>query len=74
MDLEWTGAALGLLGAALLATNTRWSAYGWLAFLASNGCWIAYAQMHEAWGLMAQQAGFTATSVLGLWRWRVGRK
>lgn len=71
--MEWIAAGLGLLGAGLLATNTRWSAYGWLAFLASNVCWIAYAQVHGAWGLLAQQIGFTATSCLGLWRWRVGR-
>jgi hypothetical protein len=71
--LEWLGAALGLLGAGLLATNTRFSAYGWLAFLASNVCWISYAHMLGAWGLLAQQIGFTATSCIGLWRWRVGR-
>ena len=39
--LEWTGAALGLLGAFLLATNSRFSRFGWVAFLVSNMCWIA---------------------------------
>lgn len=30
--LEWTGAALGLAGAGLLALNLRVSGYGWLFF------------------------------------------
>lgn len=72
--MEWVAAGLGLLGAGLLATNSRWSAYGWLAFLGSNVRWITYAQQLAAWGLLAQQVGFTATSVLGVWRWRVGRQ
>ena len=33
---EWGGALLGLLGAFLLATHSRVSRYGWLAFLAAN--------------------------------------
>lgn len=34
--LEWAGAILGLLGAFLLATNTRFSRYGWVAFFSSE--------------------------------------
>ena len=33
---EWTGTVLGLLGAFLLATNSRISRYGWLAFMATS--------------------------------------
>lgn len=67
--LEWTGAALGLAGAGLLALNLRVSGYGWLFFLASNAAWIAYGLKMSAYGLVAMQAGFTATSLLGAYRW-----
>ena len=35
-QLEWIGSLSGLVGAFLLATHTRGSRYGWLAFLAAN--------------------------------------
>ena len=41
--LEWAGSLLGLLGAFLLATHTRVSRYGWLAFLAANLAMIGFA-------------------------------
>ncbi len=65
--LEWTGCLLGLLGAFLLATNTRVSRYGWLAFLAANLAMIGLALMIYRYGLLVQQIGFTATSLLGLY-------
>jgi hypothetical protein len=34
--LEWIGSLAGILGAFLLATNTKASKYGWIAFLAAN--------------------------------------
>lgn len=67
--LEWLGAALGLIGAALLAANHRLSGWGFLAFLLSNGCWIAYALMTSAYGLITMQAGYTIISAIGLCRW-----
>lgn len=66
--MEWAGCLIGLLGAFLLATNTRVSRYGWLAFLVANFCMIALAMMIDRYGLLIQQVGFTATSVLGLYR------
>lgn len=68
--LEWFGCATGLAGALLLAMNTKWSAWGWIAFLASNAAWIGFAAAKQAPGLLIQQLGFTATSLLGLYRWR----
>ena len=67
--LEWTGAIMGFIGAALLASNTRVSPYGWILFLMSNVVWIAYGGIQSAWGLVAMQVGFTFTSLLGIWRW-----
>lgn len=61
--LEWTGAILGLLGAFLLATNTRFSRYGWVAFLVANVAMIAFAFKINADGLKLQ-----LTSLIGLYR------
>lgn len=65
---EWGGALLGLLGAFLLATHSRVSRYGWLAFLAANVAMIAFAAGISAYGLLVQQIGFTCTSLLGIHR------
>lgn len=71
--LEWPGCALGVAGAFLLASNSRFSPVGWLLFLASNACWIVYALGGGMPGLFWQQIAFTATSLLGVWRWIVRR-
>lgn len=65
---EWTGALLGLLGAFLLATHSRVSQYGWLAYLGANVAMTAFAASIGAHGLLIQQLGFTVTTLLGLYR------
>ncbi len=69
MILEWTGAFLGLSGAALLATHHRYCGWGFLAFLISNLCWIGYAVLTGAFGLLVMQLGFMLTSAVGFFRW-----
>ena len=66
--LEWIGAVLGLLGAFLLATHTSISRYGWLAFLGANAAMTGFAIAIGAHGLLVQQLGFTATTLIGLRR------
>lgn len=66
--LEWAGSILGLLGACVLATHTRFSRYGWLAFLGANVVMIAFALEIGRYGLLVQQVGFMGTSLLGLYR------
>lgn len=66
--LEWTGSITGLLGAFLLATHTRISRYGWIAFLAANIAMIGFAFGIGRYGLLAQQLGFLGTSLLGMHR------
>lgn len=66
--LEWIGSLSGLLGAFLLATNTRVSRYGWVSFLVANFCMVAFAIGIDRHGLLIQQLGFTLTSILGLKR------
>ena len=68
---EWTGAALGLAGAALFSLNLRASRFGWLLFLLSNFVWIAYGIKAGAHWLVAMQVGFTLTSLVGVYRWLV---
>lgn len=67
---EWSGSLLGLAGAFLLATHSRVSRYGWHTFLLANVAMIVFALQITAWGLLVQQVGFMATSVLGLARSR----
>lgn len=66
--LEWVGAVVGLAGAFLLAANTRVSALGWICFLCANFCMIGLAIGLERFGFLLQQVGFTASSLLGIYR------
>lgn len=66
--LEWSGAVTGLVGAAILASQTRHARWGWLAFLLANLLLISWALRMQAMGLLVQQVGFTVTSLLGLYR------
>ena len=68
LALEWSGCILGLGGAAVLATNTSASRYGWIAFLMANFAVIGFARMIRAHGLLVQQCGFMLTSLLGIYR------
>lgn len=65
---EWGGSLTGLAGAAVLASNTRISKYGWWLFLLANVFMIVFAKMGRHDGLLLQQVGFTLTSVLGIVR------
>lgn len=67
--IEALAALSGLLGAFLLAGKGEHAAWGWVAFLASNAGWIAFGWIRGHWWLVLQQVGFTASSLLGVWRW-----
>ena len=66
--LEGSGAIFGLVGAFLLATNSRVSRYGWWFFLCANVLILAFAVLIDRYMLAFQQLGFMATSLLGLYR------
>lgn len=66
--LEWGSCVMGLLGALVLATNTRISRWGWLAFFLANLCAVGFAWGIDRYGLMLQQLGFVVTSLLGMAR------
>lgn len=67
--LEWAGAITGVIGAGLLATNTAYSGWGFASFLVSNLFWIAFSVKKRSYGLLSMQVLFTATSLLGVYRW-----
>jgi hypothetical protein len=52
--VEWSGAILGLIGSLLLALRLDISGFGF---------------KNRAWGLVTMQAGFTATSIMGIYNW-----
>ena len=66
--LEYSGCASGLIGAALLASRSSISAYGWIFFLLANFAMLFFSFRISRFGLFAQQVGFTVTSVFGLVR------
>lgn len=66
--LEWSGSLCGLTGAFLLATHTRLSRYGWVAFFVANISMVGFALGIGRYGLLVQQLGFMATSLLGMYR------
>ncbi len=66
--LERFGALFGAPGALLLAMNAPFSKYGWLLFLASNVAWVGFALYKRLRFLLAQQLIFTATTLLGIYR------
>jgi hypothetical protein len=69
--IELAAAAFGVLGTVLLALNGPRAGWGFVAYLASNAGWIAFAWIHSHWGLLAQQLAFTVSSLLGVWVWLV---
>lgn len=62
---------MGIVGALMLALNMPWSGYGWLAFLASNVAWIAYAVIAKVRSILIMQAVFTVTSCIGAYRYLI---
>lgn len=66
---ELFAAAFGLIGTLLLATRSRRAGWGFICFLASNAGWLVFAWTHGHWPLLVQQAGFTLSSLLGIWVW-----
>ena len=66
--LDWAGCSAGLLGAYLLAFRLKISRYGWIAFFGANLAYIVLAGELHILGLLAQQAGFVGSSVVGIYR------
>lgn len=69
--IEMLSAGLGLLGAILLATKSRYAGLAFVAWFVSNIGWLIFGARNAHWFFFAQQIGFTITSMLGIWNWLV---
>lgn len=69
--IEMLSAGLGLLGAFLLATKSRYAGLAFVAWFVSNLGWLIFGAHNDHWFFFAQQIGFTITSVLGIWTWLI---
>lgn len=70
--VQWLAAAFGVAGALILAVPGVDPKWGFAAFLVSNLGWLAFGTKKRHWGLVAQQAVFLITSLIGLWNWWLG--
>lgn len=68
-SLDWVGCAAGIAGAGLLAANQPFSGWGFVLFLISNACWYVHGRRQGVAAMSVMQAGFTVTSLCGIWRW-----
>ncbi len=69
--IEILSAGLGLLGAFLLATKSRYAGLAFVAWFVSNLGWLIFGAHNDHWFFFVQQIGFTVTSVLGIWNWLI---
>jgi len=67
--LEISAAVFGVLGTWLLARRGERAGWGFIAYLASNAGWLAFAWSYQHWGLLVQNIAFTACSLYGIWTW-----
>jgi len=67
---DWAGSALGIIGALLLAVNTRFSALGWVAWFGSNLSWIGYGLQTNTASIAVQNLLLLGTTMLALWRYK----
>lgn len=70
-QIEMLGKWTCLMGSGLLATQTRWSGWGFVFFLVSNAAWINAGSARGIDDLWQMQLGLTVTSLVGIFRWRM---
>jgi hypothetical protein len=67
--LQWAGCATGIIGSLLLALRLKVQGWGFVLYVFSNACWIAFGIATKAPGLIVMQCAFMATSLAGVWNW-----
>lgn len=71
--IEVFATATSVAGAAMLATKSKYAAWAWLLWIASNLAWIylAYQLPKPSMGLIVQNLVFAGINVHGTWHWLV---
>lgn len=67
--LEWFGSIVAILGAVMMASNTRFSPWAYPVWLLSSIVLIVVCLASSHNGLALREAVFTVINALGLWRW-----
>jgi hypothetical protein len=66
--LQWPGTILGIAGAPLVALKSwRLRYWGFVVWLVSDVCWLAYGVEAHVVGLAITYAIFTVTASVGVW-------
>lgn len=66
---EWTGTALQVAGALLLALHIPSSGIAFPIMLAGSSIWMVVAYLEYRWSLFWMQVVFVGINVLGIVRW-----
>jgi hypothetical protein len=69
-SIDWIGTNLGILGSLLLATKTRISPLGWVAYLGSNLAWLLYGLSTGIGSISTQYLWYMGTTGLAIFRHR----
>ena len=69
--IELISALMGMLGALLLATRSRFAGWAFVLWLISNVGWIIFGAGNQHIFFIIQQVVFTVTSLIGIYRWLV---
>ena len=72
--IELISALMGMIGALLLATRSRFAGWAFVLWLISNVGWIIFGASNQHWFFIVQQLVFTVTSVIGIYRWLIAPK
>lgn len=67
--LEWFGSITGIVGATMMAANTRTSPWAYPVWVIASLAMLAFALSQQHYGLAVQQGFFSAINLLGLYRW-----
>jgi hypothetical protein len=66
---EWTGSALGIVYALLIASNTGNEMMAFMLLLLSAGLFAAWAIIDRRWAFLALQLFYAGSAIIGFIRW-----
>jgi hypothetical protein len=66
---EWTGSALGIVYALLIASNTGNEIFAFVLLLVSASLFAAWAVIDRRWAFLALQIFYAGSAILGFIRW-----